>query len=113
MITDRRTGLTWCAFDSYLDLNQCLNYTSTIHYVERLRYGGYDDWRLPSAAALRVIYKRMPFFPTTSEGPWYWTSDQFGEYMVPVVSTEKKRQWRVREIETSIGCGAVRAVRGP
>lgn len=113
IIVDRRTGLMWCAFDSYVELNRCLSYESAIRYVHGLRCGGYSDWRLPSAGELRRIYKSPPFFPTLSEGKWYWTSDQMGESVVPVVTTQRANESPVAEIESSIGCGSVRAVRHP
>jgi hypothetical protein len=113
MITDRRTGLTWCAFDSYLELGRCVTYASARQYLEKLRYGGYNDWRLPSEKALELIYKNRPFFPTSVEGRWYWTSNQPGERVVPVVTTTRESGWHGAEIESFVGCGSVRAVRGP
>ena len=112
-ITDRRTGLIWCAFDSYLDMQKCLRYESATRYVKRIRYGGYSDWRLPSEEQLRSIYKKKPFFPTASDGKWYWSSNQGGGQMVPIVTTERETKWRMTRIEAAIGCGSIRAVRGP
>jgi tetratricopeptide (TPR) repeat protein len=112
-ITDRRTGLMWCAFDSYLDMQKCLRYESATRYVKRVRYGGYSDWRLPSEEELRSIYKKKPFFPTASEGKWCWSSNQGGGQMVSIVTTERETEWRMTRIEAGIGCGSIRAVRGP
>lgn len=112
-ITDRRTGLMWCAFDSYLDLQQSLTYDSAAGYVARINFGGYTDWRLPSEEALRTIYKSKPFFPTASDGKWYWTANHGGGRMVPVVTTEKETTWQMMMIESDVGRGSVRAVRGP
>ena len=42
IITDVRTGLMWCAFDSYHDLQQCLKYRSVPAYMSRINYGGYN-----------------------------------------------------------------------
>jgi ubiquitin-protein ligase len=113
IITDKRTGLMWCAFDSYLDLQYCLKYKSAMQYVKQINYGGYTDWRLPSEAALRVIYKNKPFFPTATDGEWYWTSNQASGRMVPVVMSDREIGSGMARIETDIGCGSVRAVRGP
>lgn len=113
IITDKRTGLMWCAFDSYLDLQYCLKYESATQYVKSAEYGGYSDWRLPSEAALRLIYKNKPFFPTATEGKWYWTSNLGGARMVPVVTTDREIGSSTAKIESDIGCGSVRAVRGP
>jgi ubiquitin-protein ligase/peptide methionine sulfoxide reductase MsrA len=112
-ITDIRTGFMWCAFDSYLDLQKCLKHQSATTYVKRIRYGGYTDWRLPSEEALRSIYNNKPFFPTANEAKWYWTSNLGSGHMVPVVTTERQTGWRMEQIELDIGCGSVRAVRGP
>ena len=113
IIKDTRTGLMWCAFDSYLELQQCLKYQSVPAYMRRINYGGYTDWRLPSETALRSIYKNKPFMPTASEGEWYWTSNQGSGYMVSVVTTERETEWQMAKIESDIGCGSIRAVRGP
>jgi outer membrane protein assembly factor BamD (BamD/ComL family) len=112
-IIDIRTGLMWCAFDSYLDLQQCLRHQSAVTYVNRIKYGGYTDWRLPSEEALRSIYNKEPFFPTANEAKWYWTSNLGSGHMVPVVTTKRQTGWRIEQIESDIGCGGVRAVRGP
>ncbi len=112
-ITDRRTGLVWCAFDSYLDMQKSLPYESATRYVKRIRCGGYSDWRLPSEEELRSIYKKKPFFPTASEGKWYWSANQGGGQMVPIVTTERETKWRMTRIEADIGRGSIRAVRGP
>jgi ubiquitin-protein ligase len=113
IITDKRTGLMWCAFDSQLDLQACLKYQSVTPYVKGINYGGYTDWRLPSEAALRLIYKNKPFFPTATDGEWYWTSSLGGGRMVQVVTTDREISSGTAKIESDIGCGSVRAVRGP
>ncbi|MGD9022785.1 MAG: DUF1566 domain-containing protein [Deltaproteobacteria bacterium] len=112
-ITDLRTGLMWCAFDSYLDLQKCLSYESAIRYVRGVGHGGYSDWCIPSEAALRSIYKKKPFFPTATEGEWYWTSSNGGGSTVPIVTTERTTAWQMAQIEAYVGCGSVRAVRMP
>ena len=105
--------MIWCAFDSYLDMQKHLRYESAMRYVKRIRYGGYSDWRLPSEEELRSIYKKKPFFPTASEGKWYWSANQGGGQMVPIVTTERETEWRMTRIEADIGRGSIRAVRGP
>jgi len=113
VITDNRTRLMWCAFDSYLDLQRCLKYDSATQYVRRLNYGGYADWRLPSEAELELVYKNKPFLPTATDGEWYWTSDPRSGRMVPVVFADKRSGSSSAKIETAVGCGSVRAVRTP
>ncbi|MBW1744647.1 MAG: DUF1566 domain-containing protein, partial [Deltaproteobacteria bacterium] len=113
IITDNRTRLMWCAFDSYLDLQRCLQHDSTAQYVKRLNYGGYTDWRLPSEAEVQLVYKNTPFLPTATDGEWYWTSGPRSGRMVRVVFTDKTRGSSSAKIEADVGCGSVRAVRGP
>lgn len=112
-IIDKRTGLMWCAFDSYIEFQQCLSYQSGNDYLASVNHGGYRDWRLPSEEELQFIYKNEPFFPTSHEGKWYWTSASHGGYMVPVVTTERTTRLQTAEIEATNGCGSFRAVRGP
>lgn len=113
IITDNRTRLMWCAFDSYLDLQKCLKYESATQYVKRLNYGGYTDWELPSEAELQLVYQNGPFLPTATDGEWYWTSGPRSGGMVPVVFTDKRSGSSSAKIETGVGCGSVRAVRRP
>jgi ubiquitin-protein ligase/tetratricopeptide (TPR) repeat protein len=113
IITDNRTHLMWCAFDSYLDLQRCLKYESAIQYVRRLNYGGYTDWQLPSEGELELVYKKKPFLPTATDGEWYWTSGPRSGRMVPVVFGDKRKGSSSAQIETDVGCGTVRAVRRP
>ncbi|MBW1859029.1 MAG: DUF1566 domain-containing protein [Deltaproteobacteria bacterium] len=113
IITDKRTHLMWCAFDSYLDLQKCFKHESTAQYVRRLNYGGYTDWRLPSEAEVQLVYKNKPFLPTATDGEWYWTSGPRSGRMVPVVFTDKRGGSSSAKIEADVGCGSVRAVRGP
>jgi hypothetical protein len=111
IITDNRTGLMWCAFDSYLDLQKCLKYDSATQYVKRLNYGGYTDWQLPSEAELELVYKHKPFLPTATDGEWYWTSGPRSGRMIPVVFADKRSGSSSAQIEIDVGCGSVRAVR--
>jgi hypothetical protein len=113
IITDNRTRLMWCAFDSYLDLQKCLRYKSAKQYVKKLNYGGYTDWRLPSETELEIVYKHKPFLPTASDGEWYWTSGPRSGRMVPVVFADKRSGSSSARIEVDVGCGTVRAVRRP
>jgi outer membrane protein assembly factor BamD (BamD/ComL family) len=112
IITDNRTRLMWAAFDSYLDLRKCLRYEAIGQYVRRLNYGGYTDWRLPSEDELQLVYMNKPFLPTATDGEWYWTSGPLSSGMVPVVFSDKRTGSSSARIETSVGCGSVRAVRG-
>ena len=111
IITDNRTGLMWCAFDSYLDLQRCLKYDSATQYVKNLNYGGYTDWQLPSETELELVYKHRPFLPTSADGEWYWTSGPRSGRMIPVVFADKKSGVSSAQIEIDVGCGSVRAVR--
>jgi transcription termination factor NusB len=112
IIKDNRTRLMWCAFDSYLDMGRCLKYDAITQYVRQLNYGGYTDWRLPSEDELQLVYLNKPFLPTATDGEWYWTSGPRSGGMVPVVFSDKRSGSSSAKIETYVGCGSVRAVRG-
>lgn len=66
-ITDLASGLSWIQIDSG-SLNAgprndgTLNWQEALDWAENLSYGGYDDWRLPSAKELQSIvdYSRSP-----------------------------------------------------
>jgi hypothetical protein len=114
-VTDTRTGLMWCTLDSQLELAECLNYESAVQYVQDLKTGGYQDWRLPTVQELAGIYKSKPFFPSLKER-WYWTSKSYKRYEkfwvtnVLVVSSKKETDWD-EEHKDSNRCGTVHAVR--
>lgn len=114
-INDKRTGLMWCTLDSQLELAKCLNYESAVQYVQDLKTGGYEDWRLPTLKELAGIYKNKPFFPSLQER-WYWTSKSYKRHEnfwvtnVLVVSSKKETDCD-EEQKNSNQCGAVHAVR--
>ncbi|MEA3280154.1 MAG: DUF1566 domain-containing protein [Thermodesulfobacteriota bacterium] len=114
-ITDKRTGLMWCTLDSQSELAKCLNYESAAQYVQGLKTGGYEDWRLPTVKELAGIYKMKPFFPSLQERR-YWTSKSYKRHEnfwvtnVLVVSSKKETVWN-EEQKDSNQCGAVHAVR--
>jgi hypothetical protein len=108
-VTDVRTGLMWCSLDSDFYIGKCLQYGDAMNYVNNLKTGGYRDWRLPTCKELAGIYKKKPFFPSSS-AKWYWTCVIYGKY-IAVVTTEREIGWRESKIEYDRGCGSVRAVR--
>lgn len=93
-ISDPDSGLMWTQKDSHAHLGICLNWRQSKEYVENLRTGGYDDWRMPSMPEIAGIYDNTkenvnsmdhdPEFPLAldekfADGAayWYWTSDYF------------------------------------
>ena len=114
-ITDKRTGLMWCTLDSQFELAKCLSYESAVQYVQDLKTGRYEDWRLPTVKELAGIYKSKPFFPSLQKR-WYWTSKSYKRHEnfwvtnVLVVSSKKETDWD-EEQKDSNKCGAVHAVR--
>lgn len=91
-ISDPDSGLMWAQKDSHADLGRCLDWRQSKEYVEDLRTGGYDDWRMPSMPELAGIYDNTrenvismdhdPEYPLAldekfADGAayWYWTSD--------------------------------------
>ena len=57
-ITDSGTGLMWQESDS----RKGFDWKESLNYAEKLKLGGYDDWRLPNAKELQSIvdYTRSP-----------------------------------------------------
>lgn len=91
-LTDSATGMMWTQKDSYADLNRCLNFTEARQYINNLRTGGYDDWRIPTIKELATIYDdtqenvmawdQDPEYPLALDSKfakgaayWYWTID--------------------------------------
>ena len=111
-VTDTSTGLMWALLDSEMELNQCLNYSEALEYMKTRHYGGYNDWRFPTANELASIYKNKPYFPS-SGAKWYWTSETFvkGYHVVAnIVSAEQETIFEKKTISQK-ECGAVRFVR--
>ena len=62
-ITDLSTGLMWMTYDSgYLEEDGAMDWDDALAWAETLDYGGYSDWKLPSAKELQSIvdYTRCP-----------------------------------------------------
>jgi hypothetical protein len=111
-VTDLKTGLTWCLLDASQELSGCLSYRNAQNYVRTLRHGGFDDWRLPTAAELAAIYKQPPFFPPSGTD-WYWTSESYvkGYHTVVNIVTAEPKSIFERDTRGLDECGGVRAVR--
>jgi hypothetical protein len=110
-ITDKQTGLTWCMFDAYFELGQCVNYLSALNYVNGLTTGGYRGWRMPGMSELESILKASPSFPSVKSG-WFWTSEVFwhGWNKKVNIYTAQGSRWEKSSIEED-KCGSVLAVR--
>ena len=114
-IKDTKTGLIWGLIDSLLDIGNCIEYDEATAYVNKIKTGGYTDWRLPTVEELGSIYKNKPFFPQ-GEAEWYWTSKSYSRYsegwckVVDIVTSTNELSW-VKEQKDSRDCGSVMAVR--
>ena len=93
-VSDPDSGLMWTQKDSHAHLKKCLDWQDSKEYVENLRTGGHDDWRMPSMPEMAGIYDNTkenlssmnhdPEFPlgldekfADGAAYWYWTSDYF------------------------------------
>jgi len=58
-VLDTRTGLMWQKTDSYHDVKKGMNWYEALEYVDSKnaqKFGGYDDWRLPTLNELQEIW---------------------------------------------------------
>jgi hypothetical protein len=90
MVKDNVTGLIWevkTDDDAYGDKDQTFTWEGTRDLIDQLnrdKFGGRDDWRLPNIKELQSIldYKRHAptidpaIFPETLSG-WYWSSTAY------------------------------------
>ncbi|MDX9840730.1 MAG: DUF1566 domain-containing protein [Desulfobulbus sp.] len=83
VVTDGLTGLHWCR-DATVGTFPCTwaEAFALIDELNRERYGGRDDWRLPNRNELRSLMSYQARKPALAEGHpfvnvflgWYWTS---------------------------------------
>ncbi|MBI5846038.1 MAG: DUF1566 domain-containing protein [Deltaproteobacteria bacterium] len=114
-VTDRRTGLTWTILDSAMEGRPCMDYPTAKQYAEELTTGGFSNWRLPTPAELKGIYKAQPAFPSWNTDMFYWSSKSYRAFtdqwvnVVEVVSPVAGGS--SEETRESNRCGLVHAVR--
>ncbi|MCB2167809.1 MAG: DUF1566 domain-containing protein [Deltaproteobacteria bacterium] len=110
---DKKTGLTWTLLDSRLSNGKCMTYDEARQAANRMKLGGYTDWRLPNARELIGLYAGADAFNGSSSA-WYWSSDSFKRYsagwvtLVDVVTPEPQPSVQKKNANT---CGWFRAVR--
>lgn len=97
IITDNQTGLMWKKCSEGQSGSSCLgnakSYTfpQAVEYVESLNkntgFGGYTDWRLPTASELRSIVEEKCVNPSINETIFprtkpraFWTGSPFAEF---------------------------------
>ena len=90
--TDPSTGLMWTTSGNMGEINSTssnkagrssMYLKEAVEWVNKLNYGGYSDWRLPTKQELLVLAKRGGYFPSEwlnsngfhyVEARFYWTS---------------------------------------
>ena len=110
---DTNTGLTWALLDTRLSTGKCMTYNEAIQFVQKMKLGGYTDWRLPRARELKALHTAPSPFPGSSS-EWYWSADNFKRYsggwivLVDVLFPGPRPSIQKQD---SKGCGWIRAVR--
>jgi hypothetical protein len=67
-IVDNKTGLIWKANDSYADMDKWVDWSEAKSYLmelNRVKFGGFDDWRMPTRKEAQSIYD--PSNPVTDK----------------------------------------------
>ncbi len=111
-VSDMETGLLWNILDTHIELKKCLTYSEAKAYVEKMKTGGYDDWRLPTTHDLLMILNTQPGFPETG-AKWYWTSESYVKGFHEIANIAERNTgvvWKKGESKLT-ECGTVRAVR--
>ncbi|MDJ0802411.1 MAG: DUF1566 domain-containing protein [Desulfobacterales bacterium] len=112
-VDDKTTGLTWVMIDSQLDTRECMTLDEAKGYIDRLKTGGYSNWRLPTAKEMQGFYRDNNLFRRNS-AQWYWSADQTKRYsggwniLVDVVTPSYPGGIKQRNADE---CGWVRPVR--
>ncbi len=112
-VLDTNTGLTWVMIDSGLDKRECMTFDAANKYVNRLKTGGFSDWRMPTVKEMQTFYSGSNPLKNNS-ARWYWSADKIRRYsggwniMVDVVAPSNLGSIKKRNADE---CGWARAVR--
>lgn len=74
-VTDLKQALMWKKQDSYQELKKWLNWEMAQDYIQEInekRFGGYDDWKLPTRKELATLYEEDKIIPWK----YYWTVNE-------------------------------------
>ncbi len=82
-VKDKATGLTWQKTDD----GKKRDWQGALSYCERLKLGGYNDWRLPNVKELQSIvdYRKddpaidTSIFRQRDRNAWFWSSTTLGD----------------------------------
>ena len=96
-ITDNQTGLMWISKDNGFPIN----WFDAVKYCEKLKLGGYFDWRMPTLAELRSLfnpneknqngYHLNKLITTTAQS--CWSSETYGNSAGRFNFTHGKEYW--------------------
>ncbi len=75
---DKKTGLTWYAFDARFFARDCCDYDKAVKFVGDLKNRTSQEWRLPDSTEFFQIKEILAQLAESRE-EWYWTSKTFAK----------------------------------
>ncbi|MEE9614721.1 MAG: DUF1566 domain-containing protein, partial [Thermodesulfobacteriota bacterium] len=82
-VTHEKAGLMWARKDSYAEEEECITWEGAGEYVEKMKTGGHDDWRLPTVEELGSIAAKSAWnwsavFVNGDSRAVHWSSEEAG-----------------------------------
>lgn len=78
VFVDKSTGLTWQDNEDAKTVRK--DWQGAKDYCENLTIAGYEDWKLPDKATLRVLYPKKQYLNNVDSFPYWSLSSDNAEY---------------------------------